>query len=291
MRVRTTCEGIGLHSGRPVWMSIGPAVAGTGIVFRRVDLGVSIAARYDLVADTRLCTLIASEQEPSARVGTVEHLMAALAAIGVDNAIVEVDGPELPIMDGSSRPFMSLIHQAGLAAQPVVRELVEVRRTVRVTDGAAYAQLSPSPSFGIDLSIDFEAPAIGRQSMTVDRLDARRFASELAGARTFTMADEIDRLRAAGLARGGSLGNAVVVDGASVLNSGGLRWPDEFVRHKALDAIGDLALAGYAIRGRFTGHRSGHGLNNRILRALFADPANWRLVEAGRHPVAADRAA
>ncbi len=271
-------------------MTIGPAAAGSGITFHRVDVPGSLAARFDLVAETHLCTLLACPSDPRLKVGTVEHLMAAFAAYGIDNASVEVDGPELPIMDGSSRPFMALIWRAGLEMLPVARRAIEVRRTVRVTDGAAFAQLSPGAGFSLDVSIDFEAAAIGRQGMTIDRLNVERFEAELAGARTFTLAQDIDQLRAAGLAQGGSLDNAVVVDGATVLNPGGLRCADEFVRHKVVDAIGDLALAGYPLVGRFRGHRCGHRLNNRVLRALFADPANWGFVEFGR-PIEASRAA
>ena len=291
VRGRASCDGVGLHSGRPARLTIAPAPASSGIVFHRVDLRAALPARFDLVADTTLCTQVATPGDPALCVGTVEHLMAALAASGIDNASVEVDGPELPIMDGSARPFLALIRRAGLAPQPVLRRVIEIRRTVRVVDGPAYAELSPGADFSLAVSIDFEAAVIGRQSLTIERLDERRFAADLAGARTFTMAGEIDRLRAAGLARGGSLGNAIVVEGATVLNPGGLRWADEFVRHKMLDVIGDLALAGAPIMGRFTGHRCGHGLNNRVLRALFSEPANWRLVEAGQTRPAARRAA
>ena len=275
LRGRASCDGIGLHSGRPVRLTIGPAPASSGIVFRRAGRRESLPARFDLVADTRLCTQLGSS-DPSLQIGTIEHLMAALSATGVDNALIEVEGAELPIIDGSSRPFLALLRRAGVVAQPVARRAIEVCRTVRVTDGAGFAELSPGADFSLDVSIDFEAGAIGRQRLVVEDLDERRFAAELAGARTFTMVDEIDRRRQSGLARGGSLDNAVVVDGSRVLNPGGLRWPDEFVRHKMLDVIGDLALAGGPILGRFTGHRCGHGLNNRLLRALFADPANWR---------------
>ncbi len=291
LRRRVGCEGTGLHGGRPVRLTIAPAAADTGVVFHRLDLEASLPARFDLVTETHLCTVLASPADPALRVGTIEHLMAALRASGIDNARIEVDGPELPIMDGSSRGFLAMIERAGIVSQPAPRRVIEVLRTVRVGDGPAFAQLSPGPGFSLDLSIDFEAPAIGRQSLAIEALDAARFGSELAEARTFTMAHEIDRLRDAGLARGGSLDNAIVVDGDRVLNPNGLRRADEFVRHKMLDAVGDLALAGAPLVGRFTGHRSGHGLNNRVLRALFAHPANWRLLTLGSMPVAASRAA
>ena len=292
LRRPVSCEGVGLHGGSPARLRLVPAPVGQGIVFRRTDLGVSIPARFDLVTDTRLCTVLACPDDPSIRVGTLEHLMAALSACSIDNVVVEIDGPELPIMDGSAVPFLSLIARAGIMRQPARRRMIEVRRTVRVEDGAGYVQLSPGAGFSLDVSIDFEAAAIGRQSLSVGRMDGARFRTELADCRTFTMACEIERLRAAGLALGGSLDNAVVVDGASVLNPGGLRRADEFVRHKMLDAVGDLALAGHPIRGRFVGHRCGHGLNNRLLRALFANEANWRMVDAGAAmPQVASRAA
>ena len=278
---RVACEGVGLHGGSVVRLALVPAPVGTGVVFRRTDLGASIPARFDAVEDTRLCTVLACAHDPSVRVGTTEHLMAALAASSIDNVVVEIDGPELPIMDGSAAPFLALIARAGVARQAARRRAIEVRRTVRVEDGEGYVQLSPGAGFSLAVSIDFEAAAIGRQSLSVRRLDRERFKAELADCRTFTMAGDIERLRAAGFARGGSLENAVVVDGASVLNPGGLRRRDEFVRHKMLDAVGDLALAGHPIFGHFTGHRCGHGLNNRLLRRLFADASNWRLVDAG----------
>lgn len=289
---RVTMDGVGLHTGKPVRLALAPARAGSGIVFRRTDLRASLAARFDLVADTRLCTLLAASDDERVSVGTVEHLMAALAALRVDNAVVELDGPELPIMDGSALAFLALITRAGVVAQAAPRRALLVRRRVRVEDGEAFASLEPDDGFSIEVSIAFEAAAIGRQSFRLDRMDPESFRAELAECRTFTLACEIDRLRAAGLARGGSLENAVVVDGAVVLNPGGLRRPDEFVRHKALDVVGDLALAGSPIEGRFVGHRCGHALNNRLLRALFADEANWSLVELSRlSPLPASRAA
>lgn len=274
------CVGTSLHLGRRVNVTLRPAPAGTGIVFHRTDLGVGIPARFDLVSDTRLCTVLACPDQPAARVGTVEHLMAALAACGVGNVVVDVDGPEIPVLDGSSAPWVFLIDCAGLATLDAAARAVEVLRTVRVEDGDAFAELRPgaAPCLDMAMSIDFDAPAIGRQALTLV-LDEAAFRTELSAARTFTQAHEIEGLRAAGLAKGGNLDNAVVVDGARVLNPAGLRRPDDFVRHKMLDAVGDLALAGAALHGRFTGHRSGHALNNRLLRALFADAANW--CEAG----------
>lgn len=280
LRASIPCVGTGLHTGARVRVRLCPAPAGSGVTFVRTDLGASIPALYDRVTDTRLCTVLASPERPEARVGTVEHLMAALAGCGVTDATVEVDGPELPVLDGSAAPWVFLLDCAGLVDLDAAPRAVEVLRPVRVDDGAAFAELRPGAD-GLDLalSIAFDAPAIGRQALSL-RLGEEAFRRELSRARTFAQAHEIEGLRAAGLARGGSLDNAVVVDGARVLNPAGLRAPDEFVRHKLLDAVGDLALAGVALHARFIGHRSGHALNNRLLRALFADPANWRPAEA-----------
>jgi UDP-3-O-[3-hydroxymyristoyl] N-acetylglucosamine deacetylase len=274
------CVGTGLHSGQKVNLELRPAAPDTGIVFLRTDLNVEFPARWDRVEDTKLCTMLGPQDQPEARVGTVEHLMAALYAAGVDNAVVAVDGAEVPVFDGSSAAFVFLIDCAGLVDQAAPRQMVEIRKRVRVEDRQGYAELRPY-AHGLDmsLSIDFAAAAIGRQAYSFSLSD-QAFRSQLAGARTFTQLHEIEAMQAAGLARGGSLSNAVVVDGERVLNPEGLRTPDEFVRHKLLDAVGDLALAGGPILGRFTGHRSGHAMNNRLLRALFADSTAWRLVSA-----------
>ena len=269
------CVGVGLHSGLRATVTLHPAAAGTGIVFRRTDLGIEIPALFDRVTDTRLCTAIG---EGEARIGTIEHVMAALAGTGIDDAIVEVDGPEVPIMDGSAAPFVFLIDCAGIATTAAPRTVVEVLKPIRVEDPTgAFAELRPAQeaAFDIDLEIDFPNTAIGRQALGL-RLTPRAFREALADARTFTLAEDVARLRSVGLAQGGSLANAVVVDGPMILNPGGLRRPDEFVRHKVLDVVGDLALAGTPLRGRFRGSRSGHALNNRLLRALFADEAAWR---------------
>ena len=271
------CVGVGLHGGRQVRLTLHPAAPGAGIVFRRSDLGVDIPARFDAVADTRLCTEIAAAGRPDARIGTIEHVMAALAGCGVDNALVEVDGPEVPILDGSAAPFVFLIDCAGTVEQEMPRRVIEILRPIEVHSGDAFAALLPAAGeidasgggFDMAFSIDFAASAIGRQALRL-RLTEAAFREELAQARTFTLAAEVDALRASGRARGGNLDNAVVVDGDRVLNPGGLRAPDEFVRHKLLDAVGDLALAGAVLRGRFVAHCSGHALNNRLLHALFA---------------------
>jgi UDP-3-O-[3-hydroxymyristoyl] N-acetylglucosamine deacetylase len=271
------CVGVGLHTGRRVALSLQPAAPDTGIIFRRTDLGIDIPARFDRVADTRLCTMLASPDHLDARIGTVEHLMAAFAGAGVDNAVVAVDGPELPVLDGSAAPFLFLIDCAGVVEQSASRTLIDIVRPVRVEDGQAFAELRPgSGGLHLSVSIDFEAKAIGRQALSL-HLTERSFRDELAQARTFAQLHEIDALKAAGLALGGSLQNALVVDGPRLVNPEGLRIDHEFVRHKLLDAVGDLALAGGALQGRFVAHRAGHALNNRLLRAVFADAANWRM--------------
>lgn len=278
------CVGIGLHSGAKVRLSLLPAAPDTGIVFRRTDLPgqPEIAARWDNVLDTRLCTVLGDSRDAAIRVGTVEHVMAALFAAGITNAIVAVNGPEVPILDGSAANFLFLIDCAGTLLQDAPASAIEVVRPVRVAHGAAWIELLPwhagrSDALDMQMSIDFAAPAIGRQTLHLS-IAEDTLRRELAKARTFTLLDEIERLRAAGLARGGSLENAIVVDGSRVLNPGGLRMPDEFVRHKMLDAAGDLALAGAPIRGRFVGHCSGHTLNAELLRAFLGEAANWREV-------------
>lgn len=281
------CVGVGLHSGRKTNLALHPLPAGSGIVFRRTDLDpakgpTDIPARFDHVVDTRLCTVIGHPSRPECRVGTIEHLMAALAGFGIDNALIEIDAAEVPILDGSSADFAFLIECAGVAEQhDETMTEIEVLRTVRVEHGEAFAELRPN-AFGFDMAmtIEFAAQAIGRQAYSM-RLSPEAFRGELADCRTFTQVQEVQAMQAAGLALGGSLDNAIVVDGAKILNPNGLRRPDEFVRHKLLDAVGDLALAGAPLRARFVGHRTGHALNNKLLRALFAEDANWRLVVSG----------
>ena len=275
-----SCVGIGLHSGVRTTLALCPADPGTGILFRRTDTGAEIVASYDAVTDTRLCTAIG---EGPSRIGTVEHVMAALSGLGVTDVVVEVSGPEVPILDGSAAPFVFLLDCAGLTTRAAPTRAIEVLKTVRVTDGegpdAAYAEFAPGPLPGLDaeVTIEFGAAAIGRQTRQLP-ITEDTFRAVLSDSRTFTLAADVARLRAAGLARGGSLANAVVVDGAEILNPGGLRHPDEFVRHKMLDAVGDLALAGAPLKAKFRGHRSGHALNNRLLRALFEDATAWRWI-------------
>jgi UDP-3-O-[3-hydroxymyristoyl] N-acetylglucosamine deacetylase len=280
LRSRIPCVGVGVHSGRRVSLTLLPAPAGHGIVFRRVDLGRDISATYKNVVDTKFCTTIG---EGSARVGTIEHLMAALAGAGVDNALIELDGPEVPIMDGSAAPFAFLLECAGIVSLETPRKVIEILRPVRVTDGKAFAELRPFdsgagriaiPTLDLEVSIDFAGTAIGRQTRTL-RLTPENFREAVAPARTFALASDISHLRELGFVKGGSLDNAIVVDGPKVLNPGGLRMKDEFAAHKLLDAVGDLALAGAALHGRFIANRPGHSLNHKLLKALFARQAAW----------------
>ncbi|MCI4660764.1 MAG: UDP-3-O-acyl-N-acetylglucosamine deacetylase [Neomegalonema sp.] len=278
-------EGVGVHRGAVARAIVKPAAVGTGIVFIRTDLiaagshdraQASIPARYDHVVDTRMCTVIGNAH--GALVSTIEHLMAALAAFGIDNALVEIDGPEIPIMDGSSAPFMAALRETGAQALAAPRRALRILKPVAFQDGNKRAELRPSRRFEISFEIDFAEKIIGRQRRFL-AVDTESFTRELSRARTFCRRVEIEALRAAGLAKGGSLDNAIVVDGDSVLNPGGLHFEDEFVRHKILDAVGDLALAGGPIIGRYEGLRAGHGITNQLLRALFADPTAWRWVE------------
>lgn len=277
LKAPISAVGRGLHSGADVRLTLRPAALNAGIVFRRTDLGVDVAAKFDNVTDTRLCTLIS---RGDAKIGTIEHLMAALAAAGVDDLIVEVDAPELPVFDGSAAPFLFLIESAGVIEHGGARPVLEILRPVRVEQNGAFAELRPhadgGAGFDISLSIEFAARAIGAQAYHFN-LSTAGFADEIARARTFTQRGEIEALRQAGLARGGSLANAVVVDDDKIMNPEGLRYADEFVRHKLLDVIGDLYLAGAPISGRFIGSRTGHALNNQLLRAVYADQANYRL--------------
>lgn len=269
------CSGIGLHSGCPVEMRLLPAPAGHGIVFRRIDLPDAarvadsdrIAARFDSIVDTRLGMTLGNKD--GVHVATVEHLMAALMGCGIDNVEVELTGPEVPAMDGSAAPFVFLIECAGLKQFNVRRRALRILRPIVVEDGDKRAELAPATRFTVDVEIDFAATMVRRQRFIVDVTEAE-FRTHVSRARTFGFLSEVESLRANGLALGGSLENAVVVDGDSVLNADGLRFTDEFVRHKALDAIGDLALAGAPLLGRFRGVRTGHTLNAALLRALFA---------------------
>jgi UDP-3-O-[3-hydroxymyristoyl] N-acetylglucosamine deacetylase len=268
-------------------MNLLPALPGTGIVFRRTDIGCEIRACWENIAESARCTTLSDGEGTD--VGTVEHLMAALAGAEIDNAIVELDGPEVPIMDGSAAPFVFLIECAGIAEQDAARRAIKVLKPVSVVAHGASASLSPDHGFSMSFEIDYESPAIRRQGMSMV-VDAGSFKSELSRARTFGLIEEVAHLRQAGLARGGSLDNVVVVNGDQVLNSGGLRYDDEFVRHKLLDAVGDLYLAGAPIIGHFRGLRSGHTHTRSLLATLFADPEAWTYTSPApsAHPGAFD---
>ena len=275
------CTGVGIHSGAPARMAIKPARPGAGIVFKRTDvkgrMGM-IPARFDLVSETRLGTTLVNGS--GIKVAVIEHLMAALAGMNIDNAVVEVNGPELPIMDGSAAPFAELIEAAGVKSQLAPRRAIRVLKRATVRDGQKQAEFVPGRTFMVEVDIDFESRAIRRQRFSFDVFGVG-FAEEVAAARTFGFRQDVESLKANGFARCGSLDNSVVVDGERVLNDGGLRYSDEFARHKLLDAIGDLYLAGAPIVGHFRGLRSGHTLNNALLRALFADATAYEIVALG----------
>jgi len=267
------CRGIGVHTGARVSMTLHPADTGTGIVFCRSDRGgATVAADWRNVQESPLCTTLTNREGIS--VATVEHLLAALAGAEIDNVVVELDGPEVPVMDGSAEPFLFLIERAGIVEQDAPRRAIKVLKPVRIADENRMAALTPSRGFSVSFKIDFPDEVVKRQDISLS-LDAESFRSEIARARTFGFLEDVERLQAAGLARGGSLDNAVVVSGAQILNEDGLRYADEFVRHKVLDAVGDLYLAGGPIIGHFRGVRSGHALNRRLLEALFADRSAW----------------
>lgn len=275
-----TFTGFGLHTGAAVRMTIRPASADYGIWFKRMDLESGdplVPARWDAVVPSRLCTLVANGAGTS--VSTVEHVMAALAGCGIHNALIEIDGPEVPILDGSAMPFVEGILGRGIRRLAAPLRAFRILRPVEVREGAAVARLSPADALEIDFSIDFDDAAIGQQTKALNMANGA-FVRELCDSRTFCRQSDVEAMRANGLARGGSLENAVVVDGAIVLTPGGFRHSDEAVRHKMLDALGDLALAGAPILGRYSGIRSGHAMTNRLLHALFADPLAFRLVEA-----------
>ncbi len=274
-----TLEGVGVHTGKLVNLAILPALPGAGISFVRIDehdRDRCIPARADAVCDTRLSTTIGNADEVS--VSTVEHLMAVFCALGVDNAVVEIDGPEAPIMDGSCLPWVRAIDRAGRVMQNAPRRYIEMLAPVVVNDGRKSAQLIPSDRFEVAFEIAYDCSAIGRQRIDLT-VDESAFRRELADCRTFGFLHEVEALRAAGLARGGGLENAIVIEGSTVLNPEGLRRPDECVRHKALDAIGDLYLLGAPILGRYEGRYAGHAMNNALVRAVLDQPRAWRLIE------------
>ncbi|OSQ51696.1 UDP-3-O-acyl-N-acetylglucosamine deacetylase [Marivita geojedonensis] len=269
--------GIGLHTGAPVNMSICPAPADHGIVFERTDIRLGnrrIPALYDRAEQSPLCTLIVNDAGVS--VSTIEHVMAALVGCGVHNALVQIDGPEVPVLDGSAAPFVRGILSVGVKRLTAPIRVIEVLSTVEVHTSQGWARLAPGPGLTMDFHIDFADRAIGRQSKSLDLANGT-FVRELCDSRTFCRAADVEAMRAAGKALGGTMENAVVVDGDAVLSPGGLRHSDEAVRHKMLDALGDLALAGAPILGHYEGHKAGHTLTNMLLRELFATPDGYRV--------------
>jgi UDP-3-O-[3-hydroxymyristoyl] N-acetylglucosamine deacetylase len=284
--------GVGLHSGAKVTLVLRPAQPDTGIVFRRVDLDppVDLPANPFTVGDTRMASCL---EKDGAKVATVEHLMSALAGLGIDNLYIDVDSPEIPIMDGSASPFVFLLLSAGIEEQNVAKKFLRVRKVVEVREGDKWARLSPYEGFRLNFSIIFNHPAVDQtgSNVTVDFAD-NRYINEIARARTFGFMQDVESLREQGLALGGSLENAIVMDEYRILNAEGLRYADEFVKHKVLDAIGDLYLVGHPMLAEFSAHKSGHALNNRLLRALLADAEAWEYVafeQVGTAPSAISR--
>lgn len=270
--------GVGLHTGEKVYLTLRPAAADTGIVFRRVDMApaVEIQARPDNVGDTRLSTTLVQD---GVRVSTVEHLLSAFAGLGIDNAYVDVSAPEVPIMDGSAGPFVFLVQSAGIEEQNAPKRFIRIKRRIEVEEEDKRAAFEPFDGFKVAFSIDFDHPAFPEQTRSaVIDFSSTSFVKEVSRARTFGFLRDIEMLRERQLALGGSLENAIVVDDYRVLNEDGLRYEDEFVKHKILDAIGDLYLLGHSLIGAFTGHKSGHALNNKLLRALLADQTAWEEV-------------
>ena len=279
--VRAT--GVGLHSGDTVYLTLRPAPENHGIQFKRVDLDppVLIRANADSVSQTTLSTCLSSPN--GVRVSTVEHLLSALSGMGIDNALVECNAPELPIMDGSASPFVFLIQSAGVREQTAPREYIRITHIVEVEHEGKVARLEPFNGFRISFSIDFDHPVVDQgECKTVVDIDEASFVREVSRARTFGFMRDLDYLKANNLARGGSMANAIVVGEDRILNDDGLRQNDEFVKHKVLDALGDLYLAGRPIIGHYSGNRSGHALNNKLLRQLFLDPTNYEVVTFDR---------
>jgi UDP-3-O-[3-hydroxymyristoyl] N-acetylglucosamine deacetylase len=274
--VKTT--GVGLHSGSKVTLSLRPAQPDTGVIFRRVDLEPPVDLKADpfSVGDTRLASCL---ERDGAKVATIEHLMSALAGLGIDNIYVDVDAAELPILDGSAAPFVFLLQSAGIEEQKAPKKFIAMRKSIEVRDGDKWARLVPYEGFSLEFSILFNHPAVSSTaaSARIDFSD-QSYLHEIARARTFGFMQEVEYMREQGLALGGSLENAIVMDEYRVLNSDGLRYADEFVRHKILDAIGDLYIAGHPLLGAFSAYKSGHALNNQLLRAVLADATAWELV-------------
>tara|TARA_R110002126_G_scaffold98045_22_gene228151 strand:+ start:320 stop:1231 length:912 start_codon:yes stop_codon:yes gene_type:complete len=271
--------GVGLHKGEKVTLTLRPAPDNTGIMFRRVDLDpiVDFKVTPEMVGDTVMCTCLINEQ--GVRLSTTEHLMAAIAGLGIDNLVIEVDSAEIPIMDGSANPFVYLLLEAGINEQKLAKKFIRIKRTVRVEEGDKWAEIKPHNGFKIDFAINFDHPVIAEttQRMQLD-FSAAGFIKDISRARTFGFLHDIEYLRANNLALGGSFDNAVVLDEFRVLNQDGLRYEDEFIKHKILDAIGDLYMAGYSVLGEFVSYKTGHALNNQLLCAVLAEQENWEFV-------------
>lgn len=278
LRNEIRATGVGLHTGQKVYLTLKPAAVDTGIVFRRVDLDpvVEIEACAENVGDTRLSTALT---KGDVRVSTVEHLLSAMAGLGIDNAYVELSAPEVPIMDGSAGPFVFLIQSAGITEQDAAKKFIRIKREVTVTDGDKVASFVPFDGFKVGFTIDFDHPVFkGRKVNAEVDFSSTSFVKEISRARTFGFMHEIEYLRSQGLAQGGSVDNAIVVDEYRILNEDGLRYEDEFVKHKILDAIGDLYLLGNSLIGEFVAVKSGHALNNAVLRKLISEPDAWEVV-------------
>ncbi len=277
-----SATGVGLHTGQKVTLTLRPAAADTGIVFRRVDLPQPVTIKADpfQVTDTRMCSALEAD---GVKVNTVEHLMSALAGLGIDNVYIDLTASEVPIMDGSASPFVFLVQSAGVEEQNAPKRFIRVKKTILIEDGDKWVKLEPYNGFRVTLSIDFKHPVFEHsgKAVTVDFADTS-FIKDISRARTFGFMHEVEYLRNNGLALGGSLDNAIVMDEFRVLNTDGLRYDDEFVKHKALDAIGDLYMLGHPLIGSFTGHKSGHALNNQLLRGLLADQSAWEYVSFNR---------
>ncbi|MDX8404875.1 MAG: UDP-3-O-acyl-N-acetylglucosamine deacetylase [Mariprofundus sp.] len=269
------CSGIGLHSGRKIQLVLHPAAENSGITFVRSDLGVEIPARADCVTDTRLCTTIG---QGDAHISTVEHLLSALSGLGVDNARIEVGGAEVPIMDGSSAPFVFLIQCAGIREQTQAKKVMRILKRIQVEEGDKRCCLYPAAGFSVSYLLDYDHPLLRKRSVKID-FSRQAYTREISRARTFGFLHEVEALQKAGLALGGSLENAIVLDKHRVVNEGGLRYEDECVRHKILDTLGDLALAGYPIVGAFEGELTGHDMNHKLVTAMLADPSSYRIEE------------
>ncbi len=282
LKTKTKTTGVGLHSGEKVTLVLRPAAANTGIVFTRTDLDPAPHARAEAtsVVDTRLSTCISVG---SARVATIEHLMSAFAGLGIDNAYIDIDGPEVPILDGSAGPFVFLLQSAGIEEQKAAKQFIRILKPIEIRDGDKWARFEPYDGFRITFTIEYRHPvfASGHQSVCVDFAETS-YIQELSRARTYGFMQDVEAMRSQGLALGGSLDNAIVMDEYRVLNSDGLRYDNEFVKHKVLDAIGDLYLLGHPVIGAYVGHKSGHALNNTLVRRLLAEPSAYEMASFER---------